>query len=50
MDDTQTEPQDIPGGTETNSSSRSETPDGEKIEISENVTEDTVKGEEANEI
>ncbi len=50
MDDTKTEPHDIPGGTETKSESRSETPDGEKIEISENVTEDTIKGEEANEI
>lgn len=50
MDDTKTETDAIPGGTETKSGSHSETPDGEKMEISENVTEDTVKGEEANEI
>ncbi len=50
MDDTTTETHDIPGGTETKSTSHSETPDSEKMEISENVTEDTVKGEEANEI
>ena len=50
MDDKTTETHDIPGGTETKSESHSETPDGEKTEISENVTEDTVKGEEANEI
>ncbi len=50
MDDTKTETRDIPGGTETTSTSHSETPDSEKMEISDNVTEDTVKGEEANEI
>ncbi len=49
MDDTKTETHDIPGGTETTSTSHSET-DHDKTEISENVTEDTVKGEEANEI
>ena len=49
MDDTKTE-HDIPGGTETTSTSQSETADGEKMEISDNVTEDTVKGDEANEI
>ena len=47
--DTKTKTHDIPGGTETTSTSRSESA-GEKTEISENVTEDTVKGEEANEI
>ena len=47
MDETETH--DIPGGTETKSTSRSET-DHEKTEISENVTEDTIQGEEANEI
>lgn len=50
MDDETTETHDIPGGTETKTESHSETADGEKTEISENVTEDTVKGEEANEI
>ncbi len=47
-DDTKTETHDIPGGTETTSTSHSDS--GDKTEISENVTEDTVKGEEANEI
>ena len=50
MDDTKTEIHDIPGGTETKSESHSESGDDEKMEISENVTEDTVKGDEANEI
>ena len=50
MDDTTTETHDIPGGAETRSEHHSETADGDKVEISENVTEDTVKGEEANEI
>lgn len=49
MDDTKTETQNIPGGTETTSTSHSDTGD-DKMEISENVTEDTIKGEEANEI
>lgn len=49
MNDTKTETQDIPGGTETISTSHSDSGD-DKMEISENVTEDTVKGEEANEI
>ena len=48
-DNTKTETHDIPGGTETTSTSHSDSSD-DKIEISENVTEDTVKGEEANEI
>ena len=48
-DDTKTETHDIPGGTETTSTSHKGSSDG-KTEISENVTEDTVKGEEANEI
>ncbi len=50
MDDTKTETHDIPGGTETKSESHGETPDSEKMEISDQVTEDTVEGEEANEI
>ena len=50
MNDTQAETSDIPGGTETKSSGQSDLADSEKMEISENVTEDTVKGEEANEI
>ncbi|MGI4789655.1 MAG: hypothetical protein ACRYFS_12480 [Janthinobacterium lividum] len=49
MDDTKTETHDIPGGTETKSTSHSESSDG-KTEISENVTETTVRGDEANEI
>lgn len=49
MDDTKTETHDIPGGTETTSTSHSGSGD-DKMEISENVTEDTVQGEEANEI
>ena len=49
MDDTKTETHDIPGGTETTKTSHSESDDG-KTEVSENVTEDTVKGDEANEI
>ena len=50
MDDTQTRTHELPDGTETKSPGHGETPDGEKIEISQNVTEDTIKGEEANEI
>lgn len=46
---TKTETQDIPGGTETTSASHEGSGD-DKTEISENVTEDTIKGEEANEI
>ena len=49
MDDETTETHDIPGGTETTSTSHSDS-GGDKIEISKDVTEDTVKGEEANEI
>jgi len=49
MDDTKTETHDIPGGTETTSTSHKDNGD-DTMEISENVTEDTVKGEEANEI
>ena len=49
MDDTKTETRDIPGGTETKSAGHSDS-GGEKMEISEDVTEDTVAGEEANEI
>jgi hypothetical protein len=49
MDDETTETHDIPGGTETISTSHSDSGDG-KMEISKDVTEDTVKGEEANEI
>ena len=48
MDDKTTETHDIPGGTETTSTSHSDS--GDKTEISENVTEDTVKGDESNEI
>ena len=49
MDDTKTETHDIPGGTETKSTTHRESSDG-KVDISENVTEEEVKGEEANEI
>ncbi len=49
MDDTKTETQAISGGTETTSTSHSDSGD-DPMEISENVTEDTVQGEEANEI
>ena len=49
MDETKTETHDIPGGTETKSSTHSEIGD-RKTEISENVTEKDVEGEEANEI
>ena len=49
MDDTQTETQDIPGGTETKSGTHSESSDG-TVDISKNVTEEEVTGVEANEI
>ena len=49
MDDAKTETQDIPGGTETTSATHRESSDG-KVDISENVTEEEVKGDEANEI
>lgn len=54
MDDETTETHDIPGGRETTRTSHQESGDGKtevsQTEISQNVTEDTVKGDESNEI